>query len=133
FKEEERVAPKVRLTVHDRGVEPAAHGRRTGDRVSARRLRDVDLDMDHRLGAVTRRRNAGVFVERFARLPYGLWRSRRRNGENTAHERCLSTETTKREPSACIATDALGVQVPIVHLAEGRTSSLYRQTRQTRV
>src|SRR5207253_1639500 len=52
LEEHEGVTPEVRLAVHHRGVEAAAHGGRAGDGVGPRRLGDVDLDVDDGLGAV---------------------------------------------------------------------------------
>src|SRR5262249_42336625 len=64
LEEQKRITPEVLAAVHHRRVEAATHRRRAGDRVSPRRLGDVDLDVHHRLGPVTRRGNSRVLKPR---------------------------------------------------------------------
>src|SRR5205823_2440524 len=52
--------PEIALAVHHRGVEAAAHGGGTGDRIGAGGLADVDLDVDHGFRAVAGGRDAWV-------------------------------------------------------------------------
>src|SRR5205085_5804239 len=86
LEKEQAIAPQVLLSVHDGGVEPAAHGRRACDGVSARRLADLDFDVDHGLGPVTCRRDAGVFKRRAGFFAFGLGGADRLGNEDAAHE-----------------------------------------------
>src|SRR5262249_21737324 len=85
LEEHERVAPEVRLGIHDGPVEPAAHRRGAGDRGGPGGLSDVDLHVHDGLGAVASRRDARVLVAGLGGL--GLWfaRAHRLIGEDRAH------------------------------------------------
>src|SRR5208337_5043424 len=58
LEEKEWVAPEVTGPIHHRGVEAASHRGRAGDGIGAGGLADPGLDVDDRLGAVTRHRHS---------------------------------------------------------------------------
>src|SRR5208282_2736418 len=58
LEEKEWVAPEVTGPVHHCGVEAASHRGRAGDGIGAGGLADPGLDVDDRLGAVTRHRHS---------------------------------------------------------------------------
>src|SRR5262249_198740 len=72
--------------VHHRRVEAAAHCGRTGDRVCPGRLGHVDLDVDHRLGAVAGGRDAGVLELGGGRFFGGLGSSGNVTDGGNAHQ-----------------------------------------------
>ncbi|GBD37222.1 hypothetical protein HRbin36_02352 [bacterium HR36] len=65
LEEHERIAPKILFPIHNRSIEPAAHGRGTGDRIRTRRLADVRLHMHYRFRTIAGRRNSRIFKRRF--------------------------------------------------------------------
>ena len=71
LEEDQLIAPQVRHAVHHGRVEPAAHRRRTGDRIGARSLGDASLDVDDGFGAVAGGGDAGVLELVFQLVPGG--------------------------------------------------------------
>src|SRR5437879_1037349 len=98
LKEDQGIAPKVGLAVHDGGVVAAAHGGRAGYGIGACGLGDVDLHMDDGLRAIAGRGNPRVLKPRFHRFGRGLWCAGWPAHDGNTHETLVSRSTSTCSP-----------------------------------